>query len=625
MDLSNSWVKWMVFFEGKQAEAELEESIRKMFVRIDNAFSQSFARYILQQWHLMSSQKLAAEYRSKAVSFESWCVHKHRMSSFRKIGTAIMSNSTNHSKAGAFSCILWESLQFKSSYRERVMTSFERMRQRRLVGRCVLNWFYTVRSACEEEAHMEEEHQIARSKALAQYLNEWRVVAVRQKDLRESASTIAEQWEREITLKRKLASEQPTTPQFPATQSPNSTQQSIETSGMWSDMPILTNKQQTPSDLGSFGFNDPIQPFGPSTGAPLGIKSAFAIWKGVRTVKTNVVQTLQGKSAARPKVEIPKVQIPVKTDVLPSRASPRKSLKSPRDGVKVAASRSRSPSPPKASRSPKKIAGNAQDGALFKALGAELRGGPANPRGEAHTCVEDPKSSLVAGSKSKQQVVPSPQASSREHAARSQAAHNSAMESSPEPLAVPVGQVGVGMRIQDDPPHKIISLVPGGPAARSGAIRVGDYLLAISDVEVRGLSAANIRSLIVGPDGSKVSLRFKRASTKGSSAASTPRDAGEPGEEFSVVLFREPAMKGALKAASLQSKSVKELHAMFKKFDTDHSGRIDRVEMKKVLASLGFNASEAEVQRMINQSSPRATIDFNAFLTILGVSPQGSK
>ena len=98
MDLSNSWVKWMVFFEGKQAEAELEESIRKMFVRIDNAFSQSFARYILQQWHLVSSQKLAAEYRSKAVSFESWCVHKHRMSSFRKIGTAIMSNSTNHSK-----------------------------------------------------------------------------------------------------------------------------------------------------------------------------------------------------------------------------------------------------------------------------------------------------------------------------------------------------------------------------------------------------------------------------------------------------------------------------------------------------------------------------------------------
>lgn len=92
-----------------------------------------------------------------------------------------------------------------------------------------------------------------------------------------------------------------------------------------------------------------------------------------------------------------------------------------------------------------------------------------------------------------------------------------------------------------------------------------------------------------------------------------------------MVLFREPAMKGALKAASLQSKSVKELHAMFKKFDTDHSGRIDRVEMKKVLASLGFNASEAEVQRMINQSSPRATIDFNAFLTILGVSPQGSK
>ena len=85
------------------------------------------------------------------------------------------------------------------------------------------------------------------------------------------------------------------------------------------------------------------------------------------------------------------------------------------------------------------------------------------------------------------------------------------------------------------------------------------------------------------------------------------------------------ALADVVASSGEQGGRVKELHAMFKKFDTDHSGRIDRVEMKKVLASLGFNASEAEVQRMINQSSPRATIDFNAFLTILGVSPQGSK
>ena len=48
----------------------------------------------------------------------------------------------------------------------------------------------------------------------------------------------------------------------------------------------------------------------------------------------------------------------------------------------------------------------------------------------------------------------------------------------------------------------------GGPAARSGDIRVGDYLLAINDVTVKGLSAAHIRSLIVGPDVSEPFSQF---------------------------------------------------------------------------------------------------------------------
>ena len=207
--------------------------------------------------------------------------------------------------------------------------------------------------------------------------------------------------------------------------------------------------------------------------------------------------------------------------------------------------------------------------------------------------------------------------------------------------------VGVGMRIQDDAPHKVIALVPGGPAARCGAIRVGDHLVAISDVEVETLTPAEIRSQIIGPDGSSVTLRLRRpASGAGSvllkmpseranvksgggslsrggsaasSAAGTP--VGTPREEYSVTIVREPAMKGALKAAAIQNKSVKELHLIFKKFDLDGSGRIDRGEMRKVLASLGFAATEVEVQRMINQSSPRATVDFPTFLTILGVNP----
>ena len=54
------------------------------------------------------------------------------------------------------------------------------------------------------------------------------------------------------------------------------------------------------------------------------------------------------------------------------------------------------------------------------------------------------------------------------------------------------------MRVNDDPPHRIISLVPGGPAAKSGAIAVGDHLLAIDDAELQGASAATMRSLIAG-------------------------------------------------------------------------------------------------------------------------------
>ena len=207
-------------------------------------------------------------------------------------------------------------------------------------------------------------------------------------------------------------------------------------------------------------------------------------------------------------------------------------------------------------------------------------------------------------------------------------------------------EVGVGMRIQDDPPHTVIALVPGGPAARCGAICVGDQLVAISDVEVATLAATEIRSKIVGPDGSSVTLRLRRPASRGghvplkipsaranvkigggagsrggsaaSSASGTP--VGTPREEYSVTVVREPAMKGALKAAAIQNKSIKELQAQFRKFDLNGSGRIDRVEMRKVLASIGFAASEAEVQRMINQSSPRATIDFPTFLTILGMS-----
>ena len=116
---------------------------------------------------------------------------------------------------------------------------------------------------------MKEESQIVKAKSLAHFLSEWRIVAVRQKDLRESASTIAQQWEREITLKKKLSCP-PTLPDSPdkyrpgsgtVAQSPNSSQAQAQGMGktMWGDMPVLSTGQQHPADIGPFtrGLNDP--------------------------------------------------------------------------------------------------------------------------------------------------------------------------------------------------------------------------------------------------------------------------------------------------------------------------------------------------------------------------------
>ena len=62
-------------------------------------------------------------------------------------------------------------------------------------------------------------------------------------------------------------------------------------------------------------------------------------------------------------------------------------------------------------------------------------------------------------------------------------------------------QVGVGMRIQDDAPHKVISLVPMGAAARAGVICVGHLLMAIDSQSIESLSAVQICSMVVGDAG----------------------------------------------------------------------------------------------------------------------------
>jgi len=789
------WNAWILFVQERQAAAQLEEDIRKSFARIDREFARTFARWLLVQWHLVSSSVLEAEHRVMGTSFARWRDAAARSARLQEIGNIISSNHTTRTKGRAYSFVLWGCVQFKNSYRMRVLGAYQRLRSRRLVGRCVLSWFYTVKAACEEEAHLEEEHQLYKSKALAHYLNEWRVIAVRQRDLRESASTIAQQWEREINLKRRLAAESGVAPETPdgkagptrygqesKAHSPGgSSAVSQATKAMWGDIQVLPAGQQivdTDLTIPSPGsFNDPdvtmIRPFGGARKA-LDVETAFRLWRKAAAAGQGQTKQAPAPAPSKPTIEVKPVTEAVpaadktgpKRDAAPvtqtalkeeekvhtktktaaatpaqagtmraalgaslsgaskekkvgtqgvdvsrptapakpeERAAatspvPRLGLEklAPKDEDTEAGSAPPAQQLPQAQATSSRFFGGIQDsftGALSGLTGGAaqaqapsgadssqsssswLTGFMTTPKSAEQPAPEPPaKDKIAPPARVKNELVPSPRkieltpaqkaaADAQIAAAAASKPSQSAASKPPMPRAPPTSgaksdpsafdalqpidaEVGVGMRIQDDPPHRVIALVPGGPAARCGAIRVGDQLVAISDVEVATLAAAEIRSQIVGPDGSSVTLRLRRPASgagnvplkipsnranaknsggAGSRGGSAPSSAsgtpvGTPREEYSVTVVREPAMKGALKAAAIQNKSVKELQAQFRKFDLNGSGRIDRVEMRKVLASIGFAASEAEVQRMINQSSPRATIDFPTFLTILGMS-----
>jgi hypothetical protein len=75
------------------------------------------------------------------------------------------------------------------------------------------------------------------------------------------------------------------------------------------------------------------------------------------------------------------------------------------------------------------------------------------------------------------------------------------------------GLVGVGIRVKEvsDGATIITEMLPNMSASDSGAINVGDALLAIDMRAVAGLSLEQIRDLTVGPRGTLVSLKLSRA------------------------------------------------------------------------------------------------------------------
>ena len=75
--------------------------------------------------------------------------------------------------------------------------------------------------------------------------------------------------------------------------------------------------------------------------------------------------------------------------------------------------------------------------------------------------------------------------------------------------------VGVGMTIQateDAGGFLILDVVPGGPAEEAG-IQLMDLLIRVGDTDVRSLTAAEVRDLVKGEEGSYVSLTVFRQGT----------------------------------------------------------------------------------------------------------------
>jgi hypothetical protein len=75
--------------------------------------------------------------------------------------------------------------------------------------------------------------------------------------------------------------------------------------------------------------------------------------------------------------------------------------------------------------------------------------------------------------------------------------------------------VGVGFAITRTPPFRVTDLVAGGAAARSGSIRVGDYILSVQGVDVTNKPFEEVKKLVLGPAGSDLTLKIDRRTEEG--------------------------------------------------------------------------------------------------------------
>ena len=69
---------------------------------------------------------------------------------------------------------------------------------------------------------------------------------------------------------------------------------------------------------------------------------------------------------------------------------------------------------------------------------------------------------------------------------------------------------GVGLRITDSRPFRVLQCITGSPAYNSGKIRTGDILLSVDGISVSEKSIVEVSELIKGRPGSTVKMTFTR-------------------------------------------------------------------------------------------------------------------
>ena len=105
-----------------------------------------------------------------------------------------------------------------------------------------------------------------------------------------------------------------------------------------------------------------------------------------------------------------------------------------------------------------------------------------------------------------------------------------------------IPEAGVGMTISDVFPFKVIELRPEGPAHKTDVIKAGDELVKVDSIQLTAqLTGAQVRSLVVGPEGSLIELMFKE----------TPPRTGRGA--YRVRLVRQAACKNGVTQVRAES------------------------------------------------------------------------